>query len=102
MHQTGTNTDLILRNFDDKNLSRPASMRTSHIEAVLDGSRKLLKRTEILPVANTTSAGLYPDSSALIQAAQNIAAFAPYLPPGPHYNEHERRWSLNVINSVAR
>jgi hypothetical protein len=53
-----------------------------------------------MKATSVTITGMYPDSSSLIGAFQNTK-YGKYMPPGPHYNESERKWAISVINSIA-
>jgi hypothetical protein len=78
----------------------PEGIKKEHIKQILCGMRKTISQKNILELSGQAFHLLYPDAEMIINSAQ-ATTIGPYLPPGPTYNEREKRYGLTVINTIA-
>jgi len=62
--------------------------------------RKTIKHAALVEPATYAYNMVYPEAEVFINSLQ-ASWIGPYLPPGPTYNEREKRYSLTVINTIA-
>lgn len=78
----------------------PEGIKKEHIKQIQCGMRKTIKDAALVHPSSLAYGIVYPDSEVLINSLQ-ASTIGPYLPPGPTYNEREKRYSLTVMNTIA-
>jgi hypothetical protein len=62
--------------------------------------RKCIKKDAIIPPSSQALHLFLNDADLLINSLQ-ASSIGIYMPPGPSYNEREKRYALTVLNTVG-
>lgn len=99
MHSSVTQNDF-QKQMAKAGFFHPDGIKKEHIQQYLCGERKLIKRAVVIHPSSSSFGLVYPGCELLINSLQ-ATTLGPFMPPGPTYNEREKRFALSVINTVA-